>query len=102
MTQTRIIVLQRPEQPLETVCARLQGWGCELVSCDSFDRAATALADSRLLHWASAPVLSELERTPEFTSWILKNVSRRLQYLIGALEDASAVFAGATGTRVEP
>ena len=37
-------MLQRPDQPLEAVCARLQDWGCELVSCDSFDRAAAALA----------------------------------------------------------
>ena len=41
---TRIIVLQRPDQPLDAVCARLQSWGCEIAACDSFDRAAAALA----------------------------------------------------------
>ena len=33
---TRLLVLQRPDQPLETVCARLREWGCELVLCDSY------------------------------------------------------------------
>jgi len=41
---TRIIVLQRPELPLDAVCARLRSWGCEVASCDSFDGAAAALA----------------------------------------------------------
>jgi diguanylate cyclase (GGDEF)-like protein len=41
---TRVIVLQRPDQPLETLCARLSEWGCELASCDSYERAAAALA----------------------------------------------------------
>lgn len=50
---------------------------------------ATALADSRLLHWAREPVLSEFKRTPEFTRWFLNNASRRLRYLIGALEDCT-------------
>lgn len=41
---TRLLVLQRPEQPLEALCARLSGWGCELVSCHSYHHAAAALA----------------------------------------------------------
>jgi CheY-like chemotaxis protein len=41
---TRIIVLQRPDQPLEMLCARLRDWGCELALCDSYERAAAALA----------------------------------------------------------
>jgi DNA-binding NtrC family response regulator len=41
---TRVIVLQRPDQPLETLCTRLSEWGCELASCDSYERAAAALA----------------------------------------------------------
>lgn len=41
---TRIIVLQRPDQPLESVCARLQELGCALVTCDSYERAAAALS----------------------------------------------------------
>jgi diguanylate cyclase (GGDEF)-like protein len=41
---TRIIVLQRPDQPLESACARLQELGCALVACDSYERAAAALA----------------------------------------------------------
>ena len=41
---TRLIVLQRPDQPLEMLCARLRDWGCELALCDSYERAAAALA----------------------------------------------------------
>jgi two-component system cell cycle response regulator len=41
---TRLIVLQRPDQPLELLCARLREWGCELALCDSYERAAAALA----------------------------------------------------------
>ena len=41
---TCLIVLQRPDQPLEMLCARLRDWGCELALCDSYERAAAALA----------------------------------------------------------
>ena len=41
---TRLLVLQRPDQPLEALCARLREWGGELVSCDSYHGAAAALA----------------------------------------------------------
>jgi hypothetical protein len=41
---TRLIVLQRPDQPLETLCARLRDWGCELALCESYGQAAAALA----------------------------------------------------------
>jgi two-component system cell cycle response regulator len=40
---TRIIVLQRPERPLESICARLRDWGCALASCDSYEQAAAVL-----------------------------------------------------------
>ena len=39
---TRLIVLQRPDQPLEMLCARLRDWGCELALCDSYERARGA------------------------------------------------------------
>ena len=44
MIRASLIVLQRPDQPLEILCARLRDWGCELALCDSYERAAAALA----------------------------------------------------------
>lgn len=32
---TRLIVVQRPSQPLELLCARLRSWECELFACAS-------------------------------------------------------------------
>jgi two-component system cell cycle response regulator len=46
-TPTRLIVLQRPNQPLAFVCARLQGWGCEVRSCTSGAEAWAAIATAR-------------------------------------------------------
>ena len=41
---TRLIVVQRPSQPLEFVCARLRAWGCELYGCQGHGEAMAALA----------------------------------------------------------
>jgi two-component system, cell cycle response regulator len=46
-TPTRLIVLQRPNQPLALVCARLQGWGCDVRSCSSGAEALAAIASAR-------------------------------------------------------
>ncbi len=42
---TRLIVVQRPNQPLEFVCARLRGWGCELYACHGHGEAIAVLAE---------------------------------------------------------
>jgi two-component system cell cycle response regulator len=42
---TRLIIVQRPSEPLELVCARLRGWGCEVYDGDSHAAAVAALAD---------------------------------------------------------
>jgi two-component system cell cycle response regulator len=46
-TPTRLIVLQRPDQPLAFVCARLQAWGCDVRSCTSGGEALAAIATAR-------------------------------------------------------
>lgn len=48
---------------------------------------AETLADSQLVMIPKAAVLAELERTPGFTRNFIESISRRLQFLIGALED---------------
>jgi len=48
---------------------------------------AETLADTRLVHFAKALVLAELERTPAFTRGLVAILSRRFQHLLGALED---------------
>lgn len=50
---------------------------------------AETLADTRLVHFAKAVVLVELERTPEFTRGIVGILSRRFEHLLGALEDCT-------------
>lgn len=50
---------------------------------------AETLADTRLVHVAKATVLAELDRTPELARAIVANLSRRLQRLLGALEDCT-------------
>ncbi len=47
---------------------------------------AATLADTRLAQVSKATVLAELERTPRFTRAMMESLSRRLRYLIGALE----------------
>ncbi len=90
---TRIIVLQRPEQPLEAVCARLQGWGCELASCASFDRAAAALAaegaDIVLIDaWIE-------DGLPLLTQMKANAATRFVPIVIGTAEEPGAVAAHA-------
>lgn len=48
---------------------------------------AETLAETRLVFVARVTVLAELERTPGFARNIIASLSRRLQYLMGALED---------------
>lgn len=50
---------------------------------------AETLADTLLVFLAKAIVLAESARTPEFTRGIITVLSRRLQRLIGALEDCT-------------
>ena len=50
---------------------------------------AETLADTLLVFVAKAIVLAELASTPEFTRGIITVLSRRLQLLIGALEDCT-------------
>ncbi|HYJ20114.1 MAG TPA: Crp/Fnr family transcriptional regulator [Burkholderiales bacterium] len=50
---------------------------------------AETLSDTVLLHVTKAAILSELERTPEFTRVIITILSRRLEHVIGALEDCT-------------
>ena len=50
---------------------------------------AESLADTQLVLIAKANVLAELERTPEFMRGMVAILSRRLQHLLGALEDCT-------------
>jgi CRP-like cAMP-binding protein len=50
---------------------------------------AETLADTRLAHVAKAAILAELERTPGFARVIVAMLSRRLEHVIGALEDCT-------------
>jgi DNA-binding response OmpR family regulator len=68
---TSVIVLQRPDQPLEIVCARLRHFGCALALCDSYERAAAALAaegaDIVLIDaWVpdGLPLLTQMKASP--------------------------------------
>jgi diguanylate cyclase (GGDEF)-like protein len=89
---TRIIVLQRPDQPLEAVCARLQGWGCELASCASFDQAATALADGADVVLIDAWIEDGL---PLLTQMKASAATRFVPIVIGTAEEPGAVAAHA-------
>jgi CRP-like cAMP-binding protein len=50
---------------------------------------AETLADTRLVHFAKATVLAELERTPEFARGIVAILSHRFEHLLEALEDCT-------------
>jgi len=50
---------------------------------------AESLANTQLMLIAKANVLAELERTPEFMRGMVAILSRRLQHLLGALEDCT-------------
>jgi two-component system, cell cycle response regulator len=90
---TRLIVLQRPDQPLETLCARLRDWGCELALCESYGQAAAALAadgaDMVLIDaWVEdgLPLLTQLKASP---------ATRYLPIVIATFEEPAAVAAHA-------
>jgi len=90
---TRLIVAQRPGQPLETVCARLRDWGCELQDCASHGAALAALggelADMVLIDaWLEGgmTLLTQIKADPYL---------RYLPVAIAAPEDAAAVGAHA-------
>ena len=90
---TRIIVLQRPERPLESVCARLRDWGGELSECVSYEQAVAALAaegaDIVLIDaWIE-------DGLPLLTQMKANAATRFLPIVIGTAEDAGAVAAHA-------
>jgi diguanylate cyclase (GGDEF)-like protein len=90
---TRIIVLQRPDQPLESVCARLRDWGCELTSCVSYEQAVAALAAE-----GAEIVLIDAwieDGLPLLTQMKANAATRFLPIVIGTAEDAGAVAAHA-------
>ena len=90
---TRLIVAQRPGQPLEMVCARLRDWGCELQDCASHSAAIAALggepADLVLIDaWLEGgmTLLTQIKADPYL---------RYLPVAIAAPEEAAAVGAHA-------
>jgi diguanylate cyclase (GGDEF)-like protein len=90
---TRIIVLQRPDQPLESLCARLQSWGCEIAACGSFDRAAAALATE-----GADIVLIDAwieDGLPLLTQMKANAATRFVPIVIGTAEEPGAVAAHA-------
>ncbi len=47
LSPAHLTVLQRSSQPLESVCARLQDWGCRITSCATSAQAWAVLASAR-------------------------------------------------------
>ncbi len=90
---TRLIVVQRPSQPLEFVCARLRGWGCELYGCQGHGDAIAALADGAadlvlIDAWVEdgMALLTQIKTDPR---------TRSLPVVIATPDDAAAVAAHA-------
>lgn len=90
---TRLIVLQRPDQPLEALCARLREWGCELALCDSYQQAGAALAGEGaeivlIDAWVEdgLPLLTQMKASP---------ATRYLPIVIATAEEPGAVAAHA-------
>jgi two-component system cell cycle response regulator len=90
---TRLIVLQRPDLPLDSLCARLREWGCELCLCDSYGQAAAALAaegaDMVLIDaWVEdgLPLLTQMKASP---------ATRYLPIVIATVDEPAAVAAHA-------
>jgi two-component system cell cycle response regulator len=90
---TRLIVAQRPGQPLEIVCARLRDWGCELRDCASQGETLATLreepADIVLIDaWIEGgmALLTRIKADPH---------TRYLPVVIAASGDAAAVGAHA-------
>jgi diguanylate cyclase (GGDEF)-like protein len=89
----RILVLQRPDQPLEGVCARLHDSGCELSLCESYDQAAAALSAGGI-----AIVLIDAwieDGLPLLTQMKAQAATRCLPIVIATAEEAGAVAAHA-------
>jgi diguanylate cyclase (GGDEF)-like protein len=89
----RILVLQRPDQPLEGVCARLHDCGCELSLCESYDQAAAALSAGGI-----AIVLIDAwieDGLPLLTQMKAQAATRCLPIVIATAEEAGAVAAHA-------
>jgi two-component system, cell cycle response regulator len=90
---TRLIVAQRPAQPLEMICARLRDWGCDLLDCSSHGAAVAALG-------AESPDMVLIDAWLENGMTLLTQVKadpylRYLPVVIAAPEDAAAVAAHA-------
>jgi two-component system cell cycle response regulator len=90
---TRLIVAQRPAQPLEMICARLRDWGCDLLDCSSHGAAVAALG-------ADSPDMVLIDAWLENGMTLLTQVKadpylRYLPVVIAAPEDAAAVAAHA-------
>ena len=60
-----------------------------LILGDPHVLSAETLEDCRLLFMPKSVVMAEFERTPDFTRAMVRALSRRLQYLIGALENCT-------------
>ena len=90
---TRLILAQRPAQPLEMICARLRDWGCDLLDCSSHGAAVAALG-------ADSPDMVLIDAWLENGMTLLTQVKadpylRYLPVVIAAPEDAAAVAAHA-------
>ncbi|MGH6942873.1 MAG: response regulator, partial [Geminicoccaceae bacterium] len=90
---TRLVVLQRPEQPLHLVCAKLRGWGFHLRGCASGTETIGLLvedgADIVLIDAGAADavsLVSQLKADP---------VTRCLPVVIATAEDYAVVAAHA-------
>jgi two-component system cell cycle response regulator len=90
---TRLLVLQRPGAPLELVCARLRGWGCQLHACESLAGLLEALAqapvDIVLIDAGVAdglPVVSHLKSDPR---------TRFVPVIVATAEDEASVASTA-------
>jgi two-component system cell cycle response regulator len=90
---TRLIVAQRPAQPLETICARLRAWGCHLLECSSHAAAVAALG-------GECPDLVLIDAWLEDGMTLLTQVKadpylRHVPVVVAAPENAVAVAAHA-------
>jgi diguanylate cyclase (GGDEF)-like protein len=91
LASTYLTVLQRPSQPLELVCTRLQGWGCHINRCATAAELLASLASVRtdlvlidVGAEASMALLAQLKADPE---------TRHLPAIAATLDDPAAVAA---------
>ena len=92
-SSTRLIIVQRSSQPLEFVCARLRGWGCELYDCHGHGEAIAALTEE-------LPDLILIDAWVEGGMALLTRIkadprTRSLPVVIATPDDAPAVAAHA-------